>query len=219
MSQWDEIVGQLAPQVVKIETQAGWGTGFIVYGDVESWVRTIATAYHVIEKGFGKPFNIISNERSFKFGKPDKKDVVIARVDDLDAATLILAHRDLPMPVIPLLERETALAIGMEIGWLGYPHIAEGLCFFSGRISGIADDDHFLVDGTSIHGVSGGPAFCITPNGPRIVGSITGYRPNPVGDGYFPGLSFVTHVAAHRAIDIEMGPDNTFSVINRSDLT
>ncbi|MDE0005793.1 MAG: serine protease [Rhodospirillaceae bacterium] len=180
MSNWDDVVTRIAPQVVKIETHDGWGTGFIVYG-ADNWVRTIATAYHVIENAYGKPFSIVSGDRKFSFGRPGRKDVLTARIGELDAVTLVLIRRGLPMPIVPLLERhETPLAVGMEIGWLGFPRIAEGLCFFSGRVSAIVDDIHFLVDGTAIHGVSGGPAFCITEHGPRIVGSITAYLPNRV---------------------------------------
>ena len=126
-------------------------------------------------------------------------------------------HPDLPMPVVyRFLERnEPALAVGMEFGWLGFPRIADGLCFFSGRVSAIVDEAHFLVDGTTIHGVSGGPVFCITENGPRIVGSITTYRPNRVEDGPLPGLSFVTHAAAHRDIDVKATTSSTVSIVNR----
>lgn len=215
MAEWDEVIRQVATQVVKIETHDGWGTGFIVYG-ADNWVRTVATAYHVIEDAFGKPFTISSSRQAFTFGQPGKKDVVTARIGKLDAVTLVLFHRDLPMPTVPLLERhEAPLAVGMEIGWLGFPRIADGLCFFSGRVSAIVDDNHFLVDGTAIHGVSGGPAFCVTENGPRIVGSITAYLPNRVKEGPLPGLSFVTHAAAHRDIDVEATSPGTFSIANR----
>ena len=216
MAEWDEVIRQVSTQVVKIETQEGWGTGFIAYGDSESWVRTVATAHHVIENAYGNPFTITSDQRTFTFGRPGRRDIVTARIGELDAVTLVLVHRDLPMPVVPFLERhEPALAVGMEIGWLGFPRIADGLCFFSGRVSAIVDEVHFLVDGTAIHGVSGGPAFCITENGPRIVGSITAYRPNRVEDGLLPGLSFVTHAAAHRDIDVKVTASNTVSIVNR----
>ena len=215
MSDWDEIVRLVATQVVKIETHEGWGTGFIAFG-ADNWVRTVATANHVIENAYGKPITLISDQQTFTFGQPGKNDILTMQIDNLDAATLVLIHRDLPMPKVPLLERgETPLAVGMEIGWLGFPRIADGLCFFSGRISAIVDDDHFLVDGTAIHGVSGGPAFCITQNGPRIVGSITAYLPNLVKEGPLPGLSFVTHAAAHCDIGVEATCPSTFSITNR----
>ena len=81
--------------------------------------------------------------------------------------------------------------------------------------------DHFLVDGTAIHGVSGGPAFCITPHGPRIVGSITAYLPNLFKDENddkdmtLPGLSLVTHAAAHRDLEMTSEGGGRFSITNR----
>lgn len=216
MADWDEVIREVSTQVVKIETRDGWGTGFIAYGEAESWVRTVATAHHVIENAYGNPFTITSDRQTFTFGRPGKKDVLTARIGELDAVSLILVHRDLPMPVVPLLERhERALAVGMEIGWLGFPRIADGLCFFSGRVSAIVDEMHFLVDGTAIHGVSGGPAICITEKGPRIVGSITAYLPNRIEDGPLPGLSFVTHAAAHRDIEVKATTSDTVMIVNR----
>ena len=114
----------------------------------------------------------------------------------------------LPMPVVPFLERDDPpLAVGMGVGWLGFPRIHNDLCFFSGRVSAIIDADHFLVDGTPIHSVSGGPAFLATDTGPKIVGSITAYRPNRLGHDTFPGLSHLTHAAVHRDIAVEIAPD------------
>lgn len=81
---------------------------------------------------------------------------------------------------------------------------ANGLCFFSGRVSAVYDK-HFLVDGTAIHGVSGGPAFCSTTGGLRIVGSISAYLPNLVEKGAFPGLSVITHAFAHGDIKVTGG--------------
>ncbi len=67
----------------------------------------------------------------------------------------------------------------MEVGWLGYPSLdglTEQLCFFSGRIS-LADRKRhrYLIDGTSVPGCSGGPVFCRTLHGLRIVGAMTEY--------------------------------------------
>lgn len=94
--------------------------------------------------------------------------------------------------------------MGVELGWLGFPRVAsDQLCFFSGRVSAIRED-HFLVDGTAIHGVSGGPAFCITEDGPKLLGSITAYLPNRVEEDItLPGLSLVTSATAMSAIGIE----------------
>lgn len=199
---WSAAIAEIAPQVVRIETADGHGTGFLCYGG--EIVRTVATAYHVIENAFGKPLTIRSGAQAIAFGHPPDRDIKVARMGELDAALLIVPAPELPKPVIPLLEKEETLTLGTEIGWLGYPHLAEGLCFFSGRISAVYDEQ-FLVDGTAIHGVSGGPAFCSTEAGLRIVGSISAYLPNLVEKWAFPGLSVVTHVFAHRDIEVAGG--------------
>ena len=145
MIEWDEVVPEVAGQVVKIENQNGWGTGFVVYGDTDSGLRTIAIANHVIENAYGRPLTIVSDRQALTFGERSKKEIMTAQMGDLDAVTLILIHKGLPMPVVPLLERDEApVAVGMEIGWLGFPRIAESLCFFSGRVSTILNDAHFL---------------------------------------------------------------------------
>ena len=218
MTKWDEAVRQVSGQVVKVVTEKGWGTGFIAAGSDE--LRTVATAYHVMKSAYGKQLTIVSGRREFTYGNGlPGRTFLTARIGKLDAVTVILLHREppaMPMPAVPILERhEPPLTVGMEVGWLGFPCIADGLCFFSGRVSAIVDDDHFFVDGTAIHGVSGGPAFCITDDGPRIVGSITAYLPNHVEDGPLPGLSWVTHAAAHRDIGVDLTSPLTFSISNR----
>ena len=111
----------------------------------------------MIENAYKKPFTVTTADgRAFTLGT-SARDVLIARMDQIDAVTLICVRRDMPMPTVPLLEKdEPLLSVGTELGWLGYPRVADGLCFFSGRVSMIVDRDHFLVDGTAIHGVSGG---------------------------------------------------------------
>ena len=38
MTTWDEAAREVAAQTVKIETHDSWGTRFLIYGDLESWV-------------------------------------------------------------------------------------------------------------------------------------------------------------------------------------
>ena len=199
---WSSAIEEITPQVVRIETANGHGTGFICYGG--EVVRTVATAYHVIEDAFGKPLTIRCGTQSITLGRSAGRDIKVARLDTFDAALLIVPAPELPKPLVPLLEKEESLVLGTEIGWLGYPHIADGLCFFSGRVSAVYERQ-FLVDGTAIHGVSGGPAFCSTTGGLRIVGSISAYLPNLVEKSAFPGLSVITHAFAHGNIEITGG--------------
>lgn len=206
---WSQAASRVAAQVVRIETPDGWGSGFVIAASPDSPIRTVGTAFHVFEPAIGHEFHIASGKQSFTAGGESRKDSLYARVDELDAVTVILLNMPgLPIPTVPFLERgEAPLAVGMEVGWLGFPQIHDDLCFFSGRVSAIINDDHFLVDGTAIHGVSGGPAFLVTDNGPKIVGSITAYVPNKFEDDTLPGLSLVTHAAVHRDIAVDIEPD------------
>lgn len=198
---WSAAIAKITPQIVKVETAHGHGTGFFCYGD-DAGLRTVATAYHVIEDALGQPVTIHSGTLSIRFGHPPDRPIMVGHFDGRDAALLILPYAaEFPKTTVPLLEKGKMLVPGTEIGWLGYPRIAHGLCFFSGRISAVYDKQ-FLVDGTAIHGVSGGPAFCFCPEGLRIVGSITAYRPNAVEKGLFPGLSVITDISAHRDIAV-----------------
>ena len=199
---WSNAVNELAPQIVKIETPHGHGTGFLCYGgDV---IRTVATAYHVIERAFKKPLTIRHDTNAIVCGLKPHREIKVARLGERDAALLIVPAPELPKPVVPLLEKDETLAVGTEVGWLGYPHLAPGLCFFSGRISAVYKEQ-FLVDGTAIHGVSGGPAFCSTSRGLRIVGSISAYLPNVIDEKTLPGLSVINDISAHRNIGVTGG--------------
>ncbi len=199
---WSNAVNKLAPQIVKIATTSGYGTGFICYGgDI---IRTVATAWHVIEGASNKPVTIYHDKGSIVCGPKPHRDLTVAHFNNQDAALLIVPAPELPKPVVPLLEKDKTLSVGTEVGWLGYPHLAAGLCFFSGRISAVYKKQ-FLVDGTAIHGVSGGPAFCSTPQGLRIVGSISAYLPNVVGQTTLPGLSVINDISAHRDIHVTGG--------------
>ena len=48
MKEWFELMDQLAPSVVKIETQSGSGTGFVCAFNEAKTLTAIATAYHVV---------------------------------------------------------------------------------------------------------------------------------------------------------------------------
>lgn len=69
---------------------------------------------------------------------------------------MAISSNDIP----PLVPREEVVK-GMELGWLGYPSVAnESPCFFSGRLAGYLETPLlYLVDGTGIPGLSGGPVF------------------------------------------------------------
>jgi hypothetical protein len=84
------------------------------------------------------------------------------------------------------------LPIGAEVGWLGFPAIAQyTLCFFSGNVSAWQEwRNAYLIDGVAINGVSGGPVIYSTPtDGVQIVGCISAYRANRATGEALPGLS------------------------------
>jgi hypothetical protein len=64
--------------------------------------------------------------------------------------------------IVYTLHREQVVK-GMSVGWLGYPSVApDSPCYFSGRIAGFLDHltpPMYLIDGTGIKGLSGGPVF------------------------------------------------------------
>ena len=65
--------------------------------------------------------------------------------------------------------------------------------------------------------MSGGPAFCITEEGPKIVGSITAYLPNQVEkEMTLPGLSLVTSVIAMSGTGIEAISSGHIRLENRA---
>jgi hypothetical protein len=96
------------------------------------------------------------------------------------------------------LPRETRLPIGVEIGWLGFPSVAQStLCFFSGNVSAWEDYRHaYLIDEVAINGISGGPVLYSTPvDGAQIVGVITAYMANRATGEALLGLSFAQDVS------------------------
>jgi hypothetical protein len=79
----------------------------------------------------------------------------------------------LPEAIPALLTRKEVVK-GMELGWIGYPSLAsDSPCFFSGRLSGYRQSPFaYLIDGTGIPGLSGGPVF---DNAGRIIGIVSQY--------------------------------------------
>jgi len=111
---------------------------------------------------------------------------------------LATGQLNLPENPIPLLPTDSPLAIGAEVGWLGFPAMAPyTLCFFSGNISARQEERHaYLIDGVAINGVSGGPVvYSTATEGVQIVGTITAYRPSRTTGITLPGLSFAQDVS------------------------
>lgn len=107
-------------------------------------------------------------------------------------------HLQLPKPIITLSPQGEFIAIGTEVGWLGFPAIApDTLCFFSGTISAHhASRNAYFIDEVAINGVSGGPVFHVAATGGiHILGIISAYHPNRVIGDTLPGLAIVQDVS------------------------
>ena len=211
MDDWQRHVDEIAQQVVRVETQSGWGTGFVHYAR-RGGTRCIATALHVVADVREKKqsFRVWHGTRAFDFGR-DAKDALFIEWDntDIDSAVLAVIDHDLPMPRVSLAspQERQQVRIGMEVGWLGFPAldgVTGQLCFFSGRISFVDEPaDYFLIDGTAVHGCSGGPVFCVMADGVRIIGALSGYIPNAnlAEGGYLPGLAAAVNVSNYKVIE------------------
>ena len=188
---WDSYYKLISPFVIKIVTNKGTGTGLIAWGD-DTHIH-IVTALHVVHNCFF--YGICFYDERY-FTCPAKDVLIRAVKPSIDLAILSIPQKvipfndvsvgDLPFPVPAIDDR---IDIGTTVGWIGYPGIFASLTakpgFFSGSISGIGEDNSYLIDGTAISGVSGGPVISITRGpdntiGPVIIGIITAYLYNVV---------------------------------------
>src|ERR1700730_65848 len=181
---WNAIVEKVAPYVVKIETPHGHGTGFLCLYNEEKTFLGIATANHVVNYAdqWQQPIrltNLHTNTTAFL----KESDRTIFTDENSDSAVIMtpLGHLKLPEDTIKLLPTSIPLAIGTEVGWIGFPGIAADTpCFFSGNISArVTVVLSYLIDGVDINGVSGGPVLYSTETeGIMIVGTISAYMSN-----------------------------------------
>ena len=198
---WDQVVQKVTPYIVKIETPAGHGTGFLfLYNEDKSWCG-IATAAHVVDyaEQWHQPIKITHGQPAdVRF--LEERDRAILRDYKTDSAVIIFLKGDLKLPEIPiaLFPVGTPLGIGVEVGWLGFPAIEPyTLCFFSGNISARQEfRNAYLIDGVAINGVSGGPVLYLTETeGVQIVGAVSAYRPSRTSGEALPGLLIAQDVS------------------------
>ena len=197
---WNQIVDRMTPYVVKIETPNGFGTGFLCLHNEDRSMQGVATAHHVVAHAdqWQQPLRVTQQSSNTSF-LAKESDRVIFSDKAKDSAVILLFQNELKFPeeLIPLLPPNSNLPIGVEVGWLGFPGIAQDtLCFFSGSISARRIDGYFI-DGVAINGVSGGPVIYSTvTDGIQIVGNISAYVPNyREGSTVLPGLSIAQDVS------------------------
>lgn len=202
---WNRIVEQLTPHIVKIETPQGHGSGFVCLYNYDHALVGIATAYHVVEHAekWQEPMRIEHEySRGVAFLKEGDRFIHCSAANDSAVILFMAGKLDLPRDPIELLPIERRLPIGVDVGWLGYPGIGpQALCFFSGNISARVEHRNlYLIDGVAINGVSGGPVLYSDPNeSVKIVGTISAYMVNRNTGEALPGLSIAQDVSHFHA--------------------
>lgn len=196
---WHVAFETIESYVVKIITPQGSGTGFLVALSENKNLVGIATATHVLDFAhyWEQPIRIEhakSGETIFLNHADRFIDVDYKR----DIASIVIVGGKLPLPTEPLsiIAEDKHLKVGVELGWVGFPAIAQNhLCFFSGTVSSwVGDEGFYFVDGVAINGVSGGPAFCIKDNKIQLIGVVSAYVPNRATGATLPGLCVVRDV-------------------------
>lgn len=203
-TEWHIAINKMMQNVVKVSIAGGgYGSGVIVPNPKNTASNCcVLTAYHVIQKAEETGATIVielANTRD-KIELPSLLRTIFTAKDRDQALILFNGPEQFGKPrEYQLLPENNHYVPGVEFGWLGYPslEIAEDtVCFLHGRVSAYIDKyEAYLVDGASIHGVSGGPVFCCGDNGTVVLaGIVTNYYPNNVsiqntGVQAWPGLA------------------------------
>jgi hypothetical protein len=126
----------MTPYIIKIETPTGHGTGFLCFHNADRTFCGIATARHVVSYAdeWQQPIRLVHfPSKTTVFLK--EADRLIFSDQDTDSAVILVKPGDLKLPEtpVPFLPNSIPLAIGTEVGWLGYPALAAyDLCFSLG---------------------------------------------------------------------------------------
>ena len=207
---WDQIVDRITPHIVKVETQTGYGTGFLSLYSENKTLCGVATALHVVDHAddWQQPIRI-SHEASDQTIFLEENSRVIFKNLETDSAVILFSADNSPFPEdpIPLLSSDSIISIGVEVGWLGFPIVAPyDLCFFSGNISARQERRKaYLIDGVAINGVSGGPVLHATEaDGIQIVGTVSAYQANRATGEALPGLLIAQDVSHFHDVASEM---------------
>lgn len=202
--EWYTAIQKMRKNVVKVSTLGrGHGSGVIVPAPKNTPGNCcILTAYHVVQNAeeTGATMIIELASTGERIELPSLHRTIFMAKDRDQALILFNGPEQFGRwSEYRLPERDSYYVPGVEFGWLGYPGLdiaKETLCFLHGRVSAYIDkEEAYLVDGASIHGISGGPVFCCEDNGEIILaGIVTDYFPNNVqmqhsGVQAWPGLA------------------------------
>jgi hypothetical protein len=205
---WDQVIDRVSKATFLIEAHEAAGTGFVLSvgfsEDAKTFHTMLATAWHVLRDSEEAASDLVvtSWDRKRVFSsKSDRLSYLRLGPVNFDTALIYLETQEPVVDVadlLPIFPTDSMLARGSNVGWLGFPAIAEPeLCFFKGIISGyLSDPPAYLADGVAISGVSGGPVF---DDRCHLVGMVSAYLPNQLDEGtLLPGLSCVTPINAIR---------------------
>ncbi len=201
---WDQIIEKVSPYIVKIETPSGSGTGFLCFYNDNKTFCGIATALHVVAEAekWEQPIRIYNhNFTKTKFIRGAER--IIFKDEETDSAIIVVDPDDLDFSesLIPLRPKDDIIAVGNEVGWIGYPGMYPStLCFFSGCVSANRTNS-YLIDGVAINGVSGGPVlYANDVDGVQIVGTVSAYHANRQYGDTLPGLLVAQDVSHFHSV-------------------
>lgn len=191
---WDILYEKIEKYVFRIDTQQGYGTGFLFAYNHDKSVAAIATAAHVVQEAhdWKQPLRVTHHASKQSVFLDNSLRAIILDAER-DSATIVIRTDlfALPPTTFPLMDSNKIKKRGAELAWVGFPAVASSqLCLFTGRVSAfLLTEDCYLIDGVAINGVSGGPVFYELSSGtPQIVGTVSAYVANRVGGAALPGL-------------------------------
>ena len=198
---WNQIVNKTRPHIVKIETQSGYGTGFLILYTESKVFCGIATSLHIVSHAdeWQQPIRL-RHHSSGQMVFLEANNRVIFTDWETDSAVIFFPRSEFPLPAEPinLLPSASIIPVGFEVGWLGFPAVAPyDVCFFSGNISARQEfRKAYLIDGVAINGVSGGPVIHgNTVDGIQFVGTVSAYHANRATGEALPGLLIAQDVS------------------------
>lgn len=200
---WANALEKIKPYLFRITTKAGGGTGFQLSHSPQTNLCAVATALQVVSSAFewGEPMklNHHSSGETIFLGEGDR---VMYRLLPRDLAFIVFKKKDIPLEagIFHLIGERERLREGVQMGWCGFPVVAPNeLCFFTGYVSSyLTEEDAYLIDGVTISGVSGGPAFFVQESD-RVVlcGIASAYIPNRATGEALPGVSVVRSISPY----------------------
>jgi len=190
---WHAVADQIRPYILRIQTRQKVGTGFICRKIPQAQLTVIITAGHVVDDcdHSSDPISFLHvSSGSLGLYQPGHWRKFHAKTGDHAVIIIKGSENFLPDQELGTLDDSVFVKQGREVGWFGFPRIfPTTLCFFSGIIAAYQEEKGiYIIDGSGIHGLSGGPVFHNNLDRTSIIGILTEYHPNFTDTGPFPGL-------------------------------